>query len=54
MAARGGKTWNDTLAGGSTGNDWLNTTGYLQEFGEIMNTLTALPHKLLLSLLHNV
>ena len=31
--ARGGETWNDTLAGGSTGNDWLNTTGYLQEFG---------------------
>ena len=31
--ARGGETWNDTLSGGSSGDDWLNTTGYLQEFG---------------------
>ena len=31
--ARGGETWNDVVAGGSTGSDWLNTTGYLQEFG---------------------
>ena len=31
--ARGGETWNDTLLAGSSGNDWLNPTGYLQEFG---------------------
>ena len=41
---QGGETWNDTLLAGSSGTDWLNATGYFQEFGgnnEFFNRSTS-------------
>ena len=42
--AQGGETWNDEILGGSTGNNWLNNTGYIIEFGgdnEFFNRSTS-------------